>query len=205
MLDLSTILTLIFSSIVTVATVVIALATKKYVQLNASLVEETKLLRKAQTDPRISVYMRQKDSDNVIVDLIVRNDSQAQARNLRFQVDPDIYYFKNRKLSDIDFLQYLPSLQPNESRTLRMFTGSWKAMDNSESSVPETTTISVTYEDVAGNEKEDKFPIPLRSYTHGETWTQDTPLDKMAKSLMELERTAKTCLQYIQARKSDPD
>jgi len=196
--SLNAVLTLVFAGLVAVATIVIARATNRYVKLNASLVEETRLLRKAQTDPRISVYLRPQELTSVIVDLVVRNDSQAQARNLTFQIEPDIYYFQNQKLSDVDFLQRIPSLQPAESRILPMWTGYWKSIDDSENRIPDTVTIRVTYQDVIGNEKTDNFPLPLRSYSHGENWTGDTALDKIAESLKRLEGTAKKCLEHLQ-------
>jgi hypothetical protein len=196
------ILTLFFSLMVTIATIVIAWATLKYVKLNAALVEETRLLRKAQTDPRISVYMRPQDSGNTLVDLVLRNDSQAPAFDLNFQIDPDLYYFPKRKFSDIYFLQHLSSLQPGESRNLPMYTGYWKSLDGSKDSMPQSTIITITYQDIMGNKKEDKFPIPLASFARGEEWTHAEPaLDRIATSLREFERMGQRYLKHIETVK----
>jgi hypothetical protein len=200
--EINIVFTLVFSLIVAAATIMIALATNKYVKLNASLVEETRLLRKVQTDPRISIYLQPREVDNVLVDLIVTNDSQAQARNLNFRIDPDVYYFKRKKLSDVDFLQHIPSLQPGQRRILPIFTGHLKSIDNAESPIPDVVIISVTYQDVMGNAKEEEFSIPLRSYTHGENWTRDTAIDKIAKSLEALEQAVTAYLQHLRKDES---
>jgi hypothetical protein len=192
--DLNTILSLIFSGVVSAATIVIAWATHKYMKLTASLVEETKLVRKAQTEPKISIFLRPQEQTPVIVDLIIQNYSQAQALDLTFQIEPDIYYYENRKLSDVDFLQCLTSLQPSETRILPMWTGYWKPIDGTEEKIPETVTFVVRYHDALGNEKVDRFPLPFGTYSHGETWGGNSPLEKIAKSLGELEKNTKQFL-----------
>ncbi len=198
--DLNTILSLVFSAVVSVATIVIAWATHKYMKLTASLVEETRLVRKAQTEPKISIYLRPQEQDPVIVELILRNYSQGQALDLTFQIEPDIYYFQNRRLSDVDFLRSLSSLQPDEARILPMWTGYWKPIDDTKKTIPETVTVSAKYHDILGNEKTERFPLPFGSYSHGETWDKDSPLEKIAKSLGELEKEVKQYLWHIRKK-----
>jgi hypothetical protein len=181
-MDMTSALNLLFSFLVAAATVVVARATNKYVKLNASLVEETQLLRKAQTEPHISVLIRPQECQ-VIVDLIIRNDGQSQARDLRTEFYPDVYYYKGKKLSDVNFLQYIPSLQPGEQRTLPIWTGYLKPIEAKEKEVPEIMMVSVRYKNVLDNERNEQFPIPLRSFTYGESWGGDTALDKIADSL----------------------
>ena len=102
--------------VVAIATVVIAVLTWKYTSWTRRLVEETQLLRRAQTAPHISLYLEWSSLKTFIAYLIVRNDGFRQARDLSFEADPDFHISPNRKLSGYMFMQGLPALQPNESR-----------------------------------------------------------------------------------------
>jgi hypothetical protein len=74
-------LNLIFSAIVAISTVVYALLTWR-------LVSETRLVRRAQTMPKIAVYYRTRDEWMALLDIIVRNIGLGPAYDVQFDLQP---------------------------------------------------------------------------------------------------------------------
>jgi hypothetical protein len=80
------IITLLFTIAVGVSTIV-------YAYLTAKLVNETKRMRKSQTDPEISVSLVQNDISISLIDLIVENIGLGPAYEIKFEI------LKDRNLS----------------------------------------------------------------------------------------------------------
>lgn len=187
---------LLLSVLVGVATLVIAYSTWKYAVLTKRLVDETHKMRRAQTEPHVSIFLQGRDPTNVVVDLVLRNDGFAQARNLEFEIEPDCYYYKNRRLSDIAFLKPLSSLQPNETRKMPILQGAWRQELKDPSSSPESVSVRASYEDIMGNRKQETFVLPFESYLTGEEWGAE-PLARIAGSL----ETIATQIQKMESRR----
>ena len=82
------------SVIVVVCTVVVAVCTMISVFLTKLLVSETRRLREAQTDPRVSVQVEPHDA-SLGYQLVIRNEGQGPAMNVRFEFKGDPTYFRN--------------------------------------------------------------------------------------------------------------
>jgi hypothetical protein len=157
---------LLSTVVVAIATGIIARLTGKYTRWTIRLVEETQLLRKAQTAPHISLYLEWSSLETFIAYLIVRNDGFRQARDLSFEADPDFHVRPNLKLSGYMFMQGLPALQPNEPRYLSLDTSEWfkMKMKTPDKAVPPHTKITVMYKDIEGKSYMEVFSLDLKAF-----------------------------------------
>jgi hypothetical protein len=175
--------------VVAIATVVIAVLTWKYTSWTRRLVEETQLLRRAQTAPHISLYLEWSSLETFIAYLIVRNDGFRQARDLSFEADPDFHISPNRKLSGYMFMQGLPALQPNESRYLSLDTSEWfkMKMKTPDKAVPPHTEITVLYKDVEGKSYTEVFSLDLKAFDESKvSGMPPSHVDSITKSLNDI-------------------
>jgi hypothetical protein len=98
----------IFSFIVTAATVAYAI-------LTAKLVSETRKMREAQTEPNILASLHSKEDYVGLMDLEIKNIGLGAAYNLRFQLKPDFEYSKGQFLSKVNFINNgVNYLAPNQ-------------------------------------------------------------------------------------------
>jgi hypothetical protein len=175
--------------VVAIATGIIALLTWKYTSWTKHLVEETQLLRRAQTTPHISLYLEWSSSKTFIAHLILRNDGFRQARDLSFEADPDFHISPNRKLSGYMFMQGLPALQANESRYLSLDTSEWfkMKMGTPEKAVPPHTKITVMYKDIEGKSYMEVFSLDLKAFDESKvSGMPPSHIDSIAKSLKDI-------------------
>ena len=93
-MDLSEILTIAFTGVVAVSTVVYAVLTWK-------LVSETRSMRRAQTDPRVSVHVEANEqAGGGRIDLVIRNEGQGAAEEIHFDFEGDPTYFDDERPID---------------------------------------------------------------------------------------------------------
>jgi len=78
---------ILFSAVVAIATVIYAILTWK-------LVEETRKIRKIQTEPKISIDIQPKEDSIHFIDMIIQNIGLGPAYNIKFTINPD---FENIK------------------------------------------------------------------------------------------------------------
>jgi len=92
-------------------TAVIAAATVAYVIVTIKLANETKLLRKAQTDPLISLHFGAY-SNFMLIEL--RNVGLGPAYNLHFNIIDNIEVHDGKHLTDLNILKDLRYLAPKQ-------------------------------------------------------------------------------------------
>jgi len=99
---------LIFSFFVAGATVMYAILTRK-------LVSETKKMREAQTEPKISVTIQPSDHWLMIINMVIQNIGLGPAYNISFKINPDFEFDKGEFLSELGFIKRgLNYLAPNQ-------------------------------------------------------------------------------------------
>lgn len=99
------ILTLVFSLVVTISTVVYAILTWR-------LTAETIKMRKAQTEPKISIYLQPCQAAFSFFDLVIKNIGAGPAYEIKFIILKEFNIKEGRKLSEMDFIKegitYMP-------------------------------------------------------------------------------------------------
>jgi len=99
---------IIFSGVVSIATVF-------YVFLTKSLVSQTKKMREAQTEPDVSVSVSSKEESTYLKDIQIQNIGLGAAYNIKFEVEPDFEIVKGHMLSEINLIKNgLHYLTPNQ-------------------------------------------------------------------------------------------
>ena len=97
----------VFTAFVAIATIVYAILTWK-------LVSETKKMREAQTEPKVSAIVQANEKAIQLIDLIIQNIGLGPAYDIEFKLDPD-FVDKDGKLSDVGIMKYgLKYLAPNQ-------------------------------------------------------------------------------------------
>lgn len=86
-------------------TAVVAIATVFYVRLTSRLVDETISLRKAQTQPHISVSILPRDPEVWIVDMIIENVGNGSAHNLKLTPSDNFEMRVDREFNNIGFVK----------------------------------------------------------------------------------------------------
>ena len=74
---------------------VVAASTAVYAYLTYKLVAETRRLRQLQTEPRVTIRVDEDHIGHRRLDLIVRNEGQGLAKNVRFEFRGDSSYFRS--------------------------------------------------------------------------------------------------------------
>ena len=90
--------------IILIFTVAVGVSTIVYAFLTAKLVNETRRMRKSQTDPEISVSLVHNDNSIIFIDLLVENIGLGPAYNLEFKIIKD-FQLPKRKLSEVGFIK----------------------------------------------------------------------------------------------------
>ena len=80
--------TIAFTGAVAVSTVVYALLTWR-------LVSETRRMREVQTEPRVSIRVEADHTGHLGYELVIQNNGQGVAKNVRFKFEGDSSYFRN--------------------------------------------------------------------------------------------------------------
>ena len=81
--------------LIIVFTGVVAGSTVAYVRLTWQLVSETRRLREVQTEPRVSIRVEADHTGHPGYELVVENNGQGVAKNVRFEFKGDPSYFRN--------------------------------------------------------------------------------------------------------------
>jgi len=145
----SGLITLFFSAIVMLSTVVYAILTR-------NLVKETKLMRKSQYEPYIMFYLSKGEAINDYFFLNIINIGKGVAKNVKFEVLQDLW-FKDKKMTDMSFflngVRYFPP-----QKNYRHFLGSRQDMIRDEI-LSCNLEIKVSYTDIFEKENEEVFSL----------------------------------------------
>ena len=102
-------ITLVFSGLVTLSTIVYAI-------LTWMLVGETKTLRKSETEPALAVYLNVSDRWINALDIIVENCGKGMAKEIRWEFSPtlDNINKENLGIRHVRLFENLPQLAPSQ-------------------------------------------------------------------------------------------
>ena len=168
----------------------VAVSTVAYAVLTWRLVSETSRLREAQTEPRVSVRVELAENmGHGAMELIVRNEGQGPAQNIRFSFEGDPTYFTESGLGQpIDEVSAikngLPYLGP--SQQFRILLG-WLFGDAFHRANKEPWTFHIEFENVAGNSRRDTYTLDFSQFA-GLIVGDGPPLVRIEKHLEKLQR-----------------
>ena len=172
----SGVLTLIFSGVVTVATVVTA-------WLNARLVAETRKMRAAQTEPCLQLTYRSRDESISLLDVMVKNIGLGPAYDISFSIRAEN---RNDLPNDLEeslgklacFSQGLVYLGPNQE-----FSSFWTSLyENHASKLDSRILVTCRFRSVTGEWYETPCVLDL-SELKGVSRIGQPPLLSIAKHL----------------------
>jgi hypothetical protein len=173
--------TLIFSGVVALSTVVYAFLTWR-------LSAETIKMRKAHTEPNVSIYLEQNRASIHFFDLIVKNIGSSPAYDVVFKVLEEFEIQKERKLSQIDFIQegirYMP---PNYS--IRCYFLNF--LENYEKIIDKNIKIQVTYKNANKEKLLEIINLNMSQFKGIQTLGED-PINKIAKSIESIQKDVGT-------------
>jgi len=168
---------LIFSAVVMAATVV-------YAMLTASLVRETKRMRRAQTDPDVAVYLEHDEHNIGVLHFVVKNIGSGPAYDLKFELnDMRMRDWGAESIQRLSLWEKgLPYLAPGSS--IRTVAGA----AFQEGAKDFTLTTVVTYEDADGGRRTGTFVLDFANYT-GITQLGEPPMKKLVKEIEAIRRS----------------
>jgi hypothetical protein len=155
----SGILMLLFSAVVAISTVF-------YVRLTRSLVEETRKMRQAQTDPKIEVILKPREEWINMVYVCVRNIGLGPAYDISFQIDKEgnaagaealIHDFTEAKF----FATGLRYLSPNEE----VFSNYTLMTKQLEEKIGAVLLFAVRYRNAVGRSFIDSYRIDFSEWS----------------------------------------
>lgn len=144
-------LTVIFSALITFVTIIYAFLTWR-------LFSETKRMREAQTEPKISIMVQPREEWINFIDLIVQNIGLGAAYNLQFMVKPDFKTEFGVFLTELGFMKNgLKYLAPNQKIQyfLKNCVGNYGEI---------IFEIKVTYQNSIGKKYEDSYLIDFSQF-----------------------------------------
>lgn len=164
---------------------VVAISTVVYAILTWQLVSETRRMRQAQQEPKVSVTIQPREDLLNFVDLIVENIGVGAAYNVNFQVDSDFEYgFTQGRLSDIGFIKKgINYFAPQQKIKLVIANMS----ENYAKQINRCFTIQVTYRDSLKKKYTDRYLIDF-SEMHGLNQLGKPPLYEISQSLKKIEQ-----------------
>lgn len=167
----------IFSAVVAIATLVYAILTWR-------LVSETRKLREAQTEPKISVTIQPREEWINFIDMIIQNIGLGPAYNIKFEINYDFEYAKGKFLSELNFMKKgLKYLAPNQK--VQFFLTSM--VENFEEKIKTPFEIKVNYQNSVGKTYGDNYTIDISELV-GLIQLGEPPLHKIAKNIENMQQ-----------------
>jgi len=144
---------------------VVAIATCVYAGLTWSLVTETKRLRCAQTDPRVSVSIEPNESVSYCADMVVENVGSGGAHDVRFELSRDIEPSEGYRLSEMSLMKDgVAYLAPRQR--IRFFLCDMKVPSDGGEGVQDPITVGVRYSDAAGKRLNAEYRLEFEPILH---------------------------------------
>ena len=174
-MDLGEILTIVFTGVVAVSTVVYAVLTWR-------LVSETRSMRRAQTDPRVSVHVEANEqAGNGRIDLVIRNEGQGAAEEIHFDFEGDPTYFNNKRpIDELPVLKHgLKYLGPQQE--FRIILG-YLLGETYRRAIEGPWTFKLRYKNVTGDQVEDLYIVDFSQFA-GLMTGGPSPLKEIEKHL----------------------
>jgi hypothetical protein len=174
-------LSAVFSGVVTVATVV-------YAWLTARLVDETRQMRKVQTEPRVEVSYRLRDEWINLIDISVRNiglgpayDIKLEARTESNTTGATLLLQALNKLAS--FSKGLSYVGPGQE-----YSSFWASMtDGDATKIDSRLVVTCSYRSTTGTNYRHECIVDL-SELKGSSRIGEPPLHKIAKHIEQIEK-----------------
>ena len=166
------------------------MSTVVYAGLTWRLVSETRRMREAQTEPRVSVRVELAERvGQGGLELVIRNEGQGPAQNIQFGFEGDPTYFTENGLEQpIDQIPVikngLPYLGP--SQHFRVLLG-WLFGDAFERASQEPWTFHIDYENPLGKSQRGRYTLDFSQFS-GLMVGGGPPLVKIEKHLEALQK-----------------
>ncbi len=182
-MELSEILIIAFTGVVALSTVAYALLTWR-------LVSETQKLRRAQTEPRVSARVEIDEwAGRDGLELVIRNEGQGPASNIRFDFEGDpTYFIGSGQLEPIDQISVikngLPHLGPGQTFRLRLGWLIGEAFDRA-NQVP--WTLHISFRSLGGTLMRGTYVLDFSQFA-GTMGGDEQPLVKIERHLNSLQK-----------------
>ena len=174
-------------ALILVFTGVVALSTVVYAFLTWKLVSETQKLRRAQTEPRLSVFVElNEQTGNGQMDLVIQNEGPGPAEDILigFKGDPT-YFYDERPIDQLPVikngLRYLGSHQ-----RFRIILG-WLFGEDYERAIQEPWAFDLKYKNSVGDPFSESFVVDFSQFA-GLILSGSSPMVKIEKHLEALQR-----------------
>ena len=82
--------------------------------LTAVLAVETRLLRKAETEPSIILYLRPCEANYFLIELVLENAGKGVGNNILVELDHDLTMSSGKTISSVGFLNGVSVLAPGQ-------------------------------------------------------------------------------------------
>jgi hypothetical protein len=180
---------LFFSFIVAISTVVYAILTWK-------LVSETRKMREVQTEPHLSIYLIPNERVSYFKDLVIKNIGLGPAYTISFSINPDFVNFRGGKLSEVGFMKKgIKYLAPNQKYQLFLT----NMQENFKEKSANPFSISVTYYNLNKKLYTDIFQIDFSEWEN--VLTVDTKgLSDISKNLEDIKSSIDAINQEIREK-----
>ncbi|MBN1618662.1 hypothetical protein JW887_04980, partial [Candidatus Dojkabacteria bacterium] len=173
----SGIITVIFSGIV-------ALSTLVYAILTWQLVSETRRMRKVQSEPALSMHIQPRNEWINFMDIIIENVGSGPARDVTFKLSRDFQLLKDRKWSDLNIfkngINYLAPGQKIQFLCTDM-------EDDFETKKDLSVNIEVKYTNISKKKYKSTFILDFSQYL-GIYQVGKPPLEEIEKHLKRIQK-----------------
>ncbi|HCI29730.1 MAG TPA: hypothetical protein DE117_06090 [Fervidobacterium sp.] len=184
-MSLSDIISLVFSGVVAISTVV-------YAVLTYQLTSETRKMREAQTEPKISISIQHREEYIKLLDMIVENIGQGPAYGVKFEVDPDFEIVKGYFLSQLGFVKNGVAYFAPKQKIEFFLTNIAEGFNDK---VNIEIKIKVTYSSKTGKRYEDEYIISFKELAG--LISLESPKSKIAYALERSERDLDKISSYL--------
>jgi hypothetical protein len=164
------------------STTLTAIATTFYALLTYILVSETRKMRKAQTEPEISITIQPSEESINYIDIVIENIGMGSARNIRFEVISDFEGEEGMFVSNIGYIKNgLDYFAPKQKLAFYIT----KMFENYEEKITKCLEIKVIYYDKTNKKYDPTFKINF-SQLEGLIKTEKPPIYRIADNIKEI-------------------
>ncbi len=162
-------------------TAIVAFSTAVYAYLTWKLVGETKEMRKAQTEPNISITVEPREEWINFMDIKIMNIGSGPAYDVKFKIEPDFEFSKGHFLSQKKVMKEINYLAPNQK--IQFFLTS--LAENFHEKMKKPFKISAEYKNKSDDSFNEDFIIDFAQF-EGMSQLGEPPLHKIAKNIEDI-------------------
>ncbi len=162
-------------------TAVVAFSTAVYAYLTWKLVAETKEMRKAQTEPNISITVEPREEWINFMDIKIMNIGSGPAYDVKFKIEPDFEFSKGHFLSQKKVMKEINYLAPNQK--IQFFLTS--LAENFHEKMSKPFKIKAEYKNKGNDTFSEDFVIDFSQF-EGMSQLGEPPLHKIAKNIEDI-------------------